>query len=160
MIICTNCGQQNREGDLFCQRCGVALTTISVGTKRLEEEEDEQLQPGGDQLDEDAIIFLHIHGFPDPVTVRIADRIVLGRAGGEMGDTLHLNLDPYEAESRGVSRRHAIFTRDGNHLLLADLNSTNSTYINQKRLSANEYVVVHDGDEIRLGHLSMRLFFK
>lgn len=159
MIICTNCGQQNREGDLFCLRCGVALTAISVGTKRLEDEEDD-LQPGGDQLDSDAIIFLHIHGHADPVTVRISDRIILGRAGGELGDTLHLNLDPYDAEGHGVSRRHAIFTRDGNHLLLADLNSTNSTYINQKRLSPNEYVVVHDGDEIRLGHMSMRLFFK
>ncbi len=159
MVICSNCGHQNLEGALFCAQCGVALTAISVGTKQLGEGADD-LQAGSEKLDDEYIVFLHVMGFEDPITVQVQDQIVLGRTGGEVENIAHLNLDGYGAAEQGASRRHGLFTREGNRLYLSDLGSTNGTFLNGQRIRPDEYLVVRDGDEIRLGHLTMRLFFK
>lgn len=145
------------EGALFCDQCHVALTSISVGTKKLGTDD---LQAGSEKLDNENIIFLHVQGYEDPITVQVQDRVVLGRAGGSKGDAAHVNLDGYGAETLGVSRRHAGLFRDESRLYLSDLGSTNSTYLNGQRVNQGEYIVVRDGDEIRIGHLNLRLFFK
>ncbi len=158
MVICSNCGHQNLEGSLFCGQCGVALTSISVGTKKLGTDE---LEAGGDKLDAEHIIFLHVMGHDDPITVQVNVQIVLGRISDEAGgDKAHLNLDGYGAESLGISRRHALLSRDEIRLHLSDLGSTNGTFLNGQRVGENAYAVVRDGDEIRLGQMTMRLFFK
>lgn len=48
-----------------------------------------------------------------------------------------------------VSRRHARLTREGDNFLLTDLESTNGTYVNGKRIA--EATTVRDGDEITFG---------
>lgn len=50
---------------------------------------------------------------------------------------------------RGVSRRHAVIRRRANRYELADLNSTNGTFINGERVRAP--VILKDGDELRFG---------
>ena len=42
MIKCTNCGEGNREGMLFCDICGYSLTSVAKGlatipTKRMDD---------------------------------------------------------------------------------------------------------------------------
>ena len=51
--------------------------------------------------------------------------------------------------SRFVSRHHALLVRHGSSTFLMDLNSTNGTYVNSRRVS--NHVLVHD-DVITLGH--------
>ena len=48
-----------------------------------------------------------------------------------------------------VSGRHALITRQENHYLIEDLNSTNGTFINGERLMGRK--PLNAGDEIRLG---------
>ena len=158
MNICPNCGHKNMLGAMFCDNCHVALDAIPVGTYQLDS--DNELVAGGDKLDEEHIIFLHLQGFSDPVTVKIEEKISIGRTGGAAGNDAHLNLDGYGAETMGVSRRHAELSRDGDNLYLNDLNSTNGTFLNGQKLTTGSPKRVHDGDEIRLGHMSLRLFFK
>lgn len=67
------------------------------------------------------------------------ERIILGR-------TEHNDI---EIASRFISRNHALFIRDGNVTLLMDLNSTNGTFVNSRRIS--NHVMVHD-DVITVGH--------
>ena len=50
---------------------------------------------------------------------------------------------------RGVSRRHAVIRRRASGYELADLNSTNGTFINGERVRTG--VVLKDGDELRFG---------
>lgn len=157
MIICSNCGTGNLEGAYFCQKCGVAIEQISVGTAKLSG--DNELQAGSTELSEDSIIFLHIHDVPDPVTIRIQDKIILGRSGNK-DDHVYLNLDVYGAAELGVSRQHAMLTRQGSEVFLTDLGSTNNTFLNGERLNANHPYVLHDGDSVQLGRLDVRLFFK
>ena len=51
--------------------------------------------------------------------------------------------------SRFVSRHHALLVRHGGSTFLMDLNSTNGTFVNSRRVS--NYVLVHD-DVITIGH--------
>lgn len=156
MIDCANCGHQNNEGIVFCERCGVALGVVSIRTKQLGTDD---LQAGSEVLGDDHIVFLHMPGVDDPVVLQVEDKIILGRTGGEMPDSPLLNLDAFGAENKGVSRRHASLTRDGARLYLTDLGSTNQTFLNGQRVMENDYLVVRDGDELRLGQLVMKLFY-
>jgi general secretion pathway protein A len=51
--------------------------------------------------------------------------------------------------SRFISRHHALLTRDGGATFLMDLNSTNGTFVNSKRVS--NHVLCHN-DVITVGH--------
>jgi len=51
--------------------------------------------------------------------------------------------------SRFISRHHALLVRHGNSTFLMDLNSTNGTFVNAKRIS--NHVLLHD-DVITVGH--------
>lgn len=58
-------------------------------------------------------------------------------------------------EAQGLSRRHAEFRGDGDRLLLADLGSTNGTFVNREPVKGE--VPVYDGDVIHFGHAEYRL---
>lgn len=53
-----------------------------------------------------------------------------------------------------VSRIHARFDRQGDKILLTDMNSTNGTYKNGLRMQPQETVEIEPGDEIRFGSLN------
>ena len=53
-----------------------------------------------------------------------------------------------------VSRIHAKFDRQGDKILLTDMNSTNGTYKNGLRMQPQETVEIEPGDEIRFGNLN------
>ena len=52
-------------------------------------------------------------------------------------------------DSRFVSRHHALLVRHGGSTFLMDLNSTNGTFVNGRRVS--NHVLLHD-DVITVGH--------
>jgi type II secretory pathway predicted ATPase ExeA len=56
--------------------------------------------------------------------------------------------------SKFVSRHHALLVRHGSSTFLMDLNSTNGTYVNSRRVS--NHVLLHD-DVITLGHHRIKL---
>lgn len=53
-----------------------------------------------------------------------------------------------------VSRIHARFEKQGERVLLTDMNSTNGTYKNGLRMQPQETVEIEAGDEIRFGNLN------
>lgn len=66
-----------------------------------------------------------------------------------------IDLTDYGGDEGGVSRQHARITLQGNQYYLTDLQSTNSTYINQKRLQPNLPTLLHRGDTIRFGRTTV-----
>lgn len=58
-------------------------------------------------------------------------------------------------DGEGISRRHAAMNRAGSHVVLADLGSTNGTFLNGDRLMAP--LPLRDGDLVRIGHVELRL---
>ncbi|MCR4744093.1 MAG: FHA domain-containing protein [Lachnospiraceae bacterium] len=56
----------------------------------------------------------------------------------------------------GVSRIHACIRKTGNRYFINDLNSTNGTCLNERRLQPDENAEITDGDIIKFGHVTMR----
>lgn len=67
---------------------------------------------------------------------------------GKMKDGVALCI-----EDSSVSRLHACFKEQGNEIILQDLDSTNGTYINGKRLAPGETAVIRRNDEIQFGKI-------
>ena len=62
-----------------------------------------------------------------------------------------INLASRGGWNCGVSRMHCALMRQGESLFITDLNSTNGTWVNEKRLPPDQPVRLHDGAQIRLG---------
>lgn len=58
-----------------------------------------------------------------------------------------------EINDASVSRLHARFRKQGNTILLQDLDSTNGTFVNEKRLQTGEEAIIKRGDEIQFGKI-------
>jgi pSer/pThr/pTyr-binding forkhead associated (FHA) protein len=83
--------------------------------------------------------------------------LVIGRVNPYTGDTPDIDLESCGGKDMGVSRRHAAISRQGRSLGIVDLGSDNGTFVNGQRLPPNTHGELQHGDEIRLGHLVMRL---
>lgn len=66
-----------------------------------------------------------------------------------------IDLTDFGGDEKGVSRQHACIRWQGNQYYIIDLQSTNFTYINQRKLQPNLATLLHDGDEIQCGKLKM-----
>lgn len=161
MPECSNCGYDNRPGELICQNCGYALTQDTIGTKNLPDEEgmDQTIA----QVDpSQRVVRLVVHDFDVDISFTIDHRVFLGRHSGNTGTlgttSSFINLTPYEAVEKGVSRRHAMLSWDDFQLMVCDLGSSNHTYLNGQRLTENRDYAVRDGDELWLGRLALTLY--
>ncbi len=57
-------------------------------------------------------------------------------------------------DDSSISRIHAKIDKQGEKILLTDLNSTNGTYKNGFKMNPNEVLAIEPGDEIRFGRLN------
>ena len=159
MQMCSNCGHENIEGDMFCIKCGVALGAMSVATKQLDSDEG-GMAAGSELLSADHVLLLHFAGYEEPLALQIDQQIILGRTNETTGGIISINLEGYGAVGHGVSRQHATLIRQGEHLFVRDLNSTNHTFLNGDKLTDEREYAIRDGDEISLGRLGCKVFFK
>ena len=106
------------------------------------------------------IIFV-IRGMVERFTLADDVSIILGRSepGARAEDGI-VNLTPYGALDRGVSRHHARLHLKDDHLYVTDLGSTNGTFLAGKKLRANEPTLIRKGDELLLGRLTVQVLFR
>ncbi len=84
-----------------------------------------------------------------------ADEYFVGR-GDPVNDWLPaVDLAPHGGESGGVSRKHARFYYAGGRCTLADLDSKNGTYINDKKLTPRQGYPLTEGDRLRFGRIQL-----
>ncbi len=81
--------------------------------------------------------------------------LVIGRADPSGEQQPDLDLSPYHAADEGVSRRHALLIPDHDHLYLADMESTNGTWINGIYLQPGRRYPLAPGDQIEFGLLRL-----
>ncbi len=84
--------------------------------------------------------------------------LTLGR--GSQDPTRLIDLTPFGAVDRGVSRTHARLHIENDHLFLTDLGSTNGTFLAGERLAAYQPALVRKDDEILVGTLPLRVLFR
>jgi hypothetical protein len=166
MLACPKCNHQNREGSLFCEVCGenlIAAVDSQVATKKLEVASSDLVAKatwGTARFGEDAAITLRIRDIAESIMLQPAKRSVLGRIDAANTQQPDVDLTPYGALEKGVSRIHAAITRSEDTLTLVDLGSINGTHLNGQRLIPDQPRVLRDGDEIRLGRLVAHVFFR
>jgi hypothetical protein len=116
--------------------------------------------PGTRILDEKREIILLIRGMVERVVIRAGVKFKLGRF--ELGSNRpdEIDLTPYGALDRGVSRVHAQLHLEDRHLYITDLGSTNGTYLAGKKLTPNEPKRIKKGDELLVGRLAVQILFR
>lgn len=167
MKLCPYCGTENREGLLFCEECGHGLTDIAseptVPTRRLEDSLDElsaRATWGTASFGQTSSVIVHIRDATEPVVLNLSERMVFGRADTTSPRQPDVDLTPFGALEKGVSRIHAAIERSDDVLTLVDMGSSNGTHLNGQRLAPDQPRVLRDGDEVRLGKLVAHIYFK
>lgn len=171
MKICPNCQTPNREGTLFCEECGVSISGVdSIATKAfkagmtsgLAAPETNITTWGTSHLTSRTTLVFRIQGFPDAHNVPMDGRskLIMGRVDPNTGVRPEVDLTPFGAQEKGISRSHSLLQFAEDRLTITDMGSVNGTYLNSQRLIPNQPRLVRDGDEIRLGKLSMYVYFK
>lgn len=165
MITCPVCRTRELEGELFCSECGARLAPGAVDqapTTAFGETSQTRVEAAGRNFGTGPLrsgqIALSINGVPEPVILEGRPEYILGREGHEQVAP-DLNLNPYGAREKGVSRVHAALRHDHSQVLLIDLGSTNGTRLNGRPVAAHQAVKVSNGDEIRLGKLVLKIKF-
>jgi len=161
---------------VFCEKCGASLIgKLPLETNSLEAPSDEEKK----QIAIDASVLkkvkiqsvatfnegdslrLEIEGNAEPVILTPKAEAILGRRDPATGAMPDVDLTPFAGYRMGVSRRHAAIRRDDDNTLnLWDLGSSNGTFLNGQRLNAHRPYRLHDGDELRLGQMVIRIRFQ
>jgi len=93
--------------------------------------------------------------FSDGKQVKLSgERAVVGRYDHDLGGLVpEVDLGAMEGADT-VSRVHAAIEHIGSTYTLTDLNSTNSTRINSKRLEPDKPTPINDGDTLSFGKVT------
>ena len=81
--------------------------------------------------------------------------MVIGRSDPIRNLYPDVDMTNYGGDKGGVSRTHARLILQGPQMYIEDLNSTNFTFINKQKLRPGQRYPLKNGDEIRLGLLTV-----
>jgi len=86
-------------------------------------------------------------------------RLIIGEdelQRGEVGIRRTPDND-YHINDDSVSRQHCLLHLSAGNVYIRDLGSTNGTYINNVKLTANENKLINSGDDLKLGSVSFKV---
>jgi hypothetical protein len=162
-ILCPLCGYYSAPDAAYCARCGEPLPPPLPAVTRQLFRSPLTLpidRPGQDYLALDASVILQFLPSGSVMPLTLEKPVILGRAAAESDDQVErIDLSGFNAVAHGVSRQHCEFRRQGTHLLVIDLNSTNGTYLNDHHLEPGKEAVVLHGDKLILGTLHLLVTF-
>lgn len=72
----------------------------------------------------------------------------------------HVDLSPFGAQDKGVSRIHAQLHMEDNRLYITDMDSTNGTFLDGVRLLPHQPQILRQGSQVLLGRLAMQIMYK
>lgn len=172
--VCTHCGYDNSPGETFCQNCGLQLVelddTLESSSGRAVPSPPEPSPPSPPQmaedLPEDDSSTIKRGALSGKLVVRDTDaeimlssdkrELTIGRTDPVRDDYPDIDLTPHGGDQAGVSRMHARLTIQGLQVYIEDLNSTNFTFLNKRRLQPGQRYDLRPGDEIRFGLLVLQ----
>jgi hypothetical protein len=158
-LKCPNCQHPYLPGELVCNECG---TMFSAGgkTHQLGAASSNDLYTFADlPIEADTKpICVEIDG--QQVTLPTLSSFTIGRVSPVPGDIRpDVGLNQSNAEEKGVSRQHVRIMRKRGLVYIADLDSSNGTFLNGRRLTRNCYRMLTSGDELELGSLKVKVQF-
>lgn len=117
-------------------------------------------QGGTAHLKEGREVLLVIRGMVERIIMVEGKAYKLGRFELSTRKEDEIDLSPYGALDRGVSRVHAELILHEGQIYIKDLMSTNGTYLAGQRLKPNEATLLRKGDELLIGRLPVQVLFR
>jgi hypothetical protein len=159
--ICDNCGKPNPPEESYCYACGHILPTglHASATRSLDHVDNlkPQIRWGTAYFGDQTVLRMRVRDSGTIFEVQFIEEIVFGRAHDEI--VPDVDLSPYGAMKLGVSRKHVKLRRETATVMVQDLGSRNGTFLNGSRLVPYQPRVLRNEDELRLGHLVLRVSF-
>ncbi len=134
--VCPRCKHKNAPACRFCVKCGYAFAGLRPAVLRVVEPVRAAWE-------------MPVKKSP----------LMLGRANPAEGYRPDFDMTFYDPEGY-VSRRHAHIIKARNGYFIADLGSSNGTFVNDRPLTAKKYRKLHNGDKIEIGEVAIRFLFK
>ncbi len=162
MIKCSICTFENPEGSITCMTCGQVLdqnstlATRSLAMAASAEQAKHHTAHIGKLPDRG--IAIYVGETKEPLMISSRERITLGRRKDMPSPDL-IDLTPYDAYRKGVSRNHAVLTYKDNRLYIHDVGSVNGTWLNGQRLKSYELYAIQPGNPISLGQLTVYIYY-
>lgn len=156
----------NEETAKLCVYCGTPLVDLvkEVATRAFSDTDFEEGVPkwGSARFNAKMNLIISVEKQPRVMTfdAENIEELFIGRIDPDTGERPEIDLSDYGALDKGVSRRHASIIRKDGSLQIVDKDSPNGTFLNGQKLVANQPRVLRDGDDIRLGHLVIRITFQ
>lgn len=165
MAACPSCKRENPEGTKICNYCGALMETGAIeATKALDNPDFGESIPkwGTARFNSRMnLVLTLVEGSKAFVfDAEKIEKLVIGRADAHSAEKPEIDLREFGALDKGVSRKHALITARNGSLSVVDQGSPNGTYLNGQRLVAHQPRVLRDGDDIRLGHIVLRVSFE
>lgn len=171
MPFCTACGRNNPDDARFCAQCGTRLISMDSSPASAEPVGEMtatiQIGVGNPAADKAETSDKALN----PIDAAAVDALPVGHAllvvqkGPGSGSRFLLDADQVSAgrhpdseiflDDVTVSRRHALFERDGDSFVVSDAGSLNGTYVNRDRI---EKVRLKDSDEVQIGKYRLVFF--
>lgn len=152
------------ENSKICPICGNLLSDNWSRTRVIAVGDDEASTPrfGTSFFNTKMMLHLRVRGTDKAFTIAAdtLSEVVVGRADPDKPESSFVDLSPYNALDKGVSRRHAkLIRREANTLHVCDLGSANGTFLNGQQLIPQQERIIRNGDELRLGTLVLLVEF-
>lgn len=171
---CASCGHENIAGALICEKCFALLirtdmdqpsTTLMAndlmpfGTRSVEPPPEEHpVRPYRQAPTQPDSVALYVGEAEAPLILQITSQAILGRYTPHSVSQPRVDLTPYGAFDKGVSRMHIILRRTDTGLVAEDMASSNGTWLNSRRLQPYTPTVLRSGDRLKLGQLEIEVF--
>lgn len=184
MQTCPHCGEVNGPRAVICRHCNKPLidaqqmpgrsdTTLRVipfpedRVRTLTKASGDSGTTSGTNHRSELInglrpyeVALIIEHRDSPLIVTIAPSALIGRFVEANPDQPQIDLVPFGAYDKGVSRVHARIVRDSDAFYLEDVGSSNGTWLNGARLEVRTHVRLRSGDFISFGQLGVYIVFR
>ncbi len=160
--ICPRCGSAIPVGAIFCDNCGGSVSAAPAQPIAPAERTPSSAQ-AANQAESRPPPAYTPRLVVQPTNISLAfpagkTEVIAGREDPGSHTYPELNLAPYDPDKGGISRHHAKFSLRDNQWQIEDLNSTNFTFLNKQRVQPGQLCPLKNGDEIRLGQVTMRFF--
>lgn len=106
------------------------------------------------------VLIIEIQESGKTISNMVDRELIVGRADNITNYIPEVDMTEHGAYRLGLSRRHAVIQRDGNSLVVKDLNSRNGTFVNGAIVPGGSTHPIKDGDELRFGNLLTHVIFE
>lgn len=159
MSVRCSLGHENPDGSMFCDECGERLDP--------QQPADASAAPVSTASSAPAVVVAapaatattaKLVVEADNATFDLSGKseAMIGREDPVSNIYPDVDLTPHGGEEGGVSRLHAKIFLQGSQYMIEDQNSTNFTFVNRQKLQPKTPTPIKDGDEVRLGRVTMK----